>query len=395
MKILIVDDNVIRAKSIKKFLISEKSIPDDNIKIRYNSSSALSLMRRERFDVLILDVVLPYLDEEASCLNSYKLLENIANNPKFKKPRKIIGITAHISDIGSFKEKFDSYCFSLIEASNDNPAWKGNIMSAINYEIESEISRSIDGEQIICITVHGIRTKGHWQQTLKHLVNSRVGKVQHENFKFGRFDLISFFIPFLRLWVVNRFKRDLENIISNNQSKKIFIFSHSFGTYVAIKAIEKIKNINGIQNIHKIILSGSVLKSNHDLDKVLRKTDAKIINDCGNNDLILSLSEMFIPNTGMAGRTGFHGLNNEIFSNRYFQGGHSHYFEEDSKFMDNYWIPLFADSEHVDIIDNRKENDTFNEIIDFISEIIGKFKEIIYVSLLFYLAYLIFITYFS
>jgi hypothetical protein len=55
----------------------------------------------------------------------------------------------------------------------------------------------------------------------------------------------------------------------------------------------------------------------------------------GLDDKILFLSEALVPNTGMAGRIGFYGLNNNRFVNRYFKGGHSHYFEEMKNFMEN------------------------------------------------------------
>jgi CheY-like chemotaxis protein len=390
LKVLIADDNEKRAVSIKNLLIAEKSIQKEDILIRDCSSAALSLMRRQHFDILILDVVLPYLDEDASCQNSYDLLESITKNASYKKPRKIIGITAHIDDIHTFKEEFDAYCFALIEASNNNPTWKGRIISSINYEIESEISRSVDDEDIICLSIHGIRTNGGWQQGLKRLIHSKVGEIQYENFKFGKFDVVSFFIPFFRHWVVARFGKDLEKIIDDNPNKKIYIFSHSFGTYVAVKAIENLIKRKSITNISKIVLSGSVLKSNYNFDKILKQTNAKIVNDCGDRDLILVLSELFVPNTGMAGRTGFHGLNNNSFANRFFVGGHSHYFTDKSKFMENHWIPLFSDYTDIEVIDQRPESNYINDLIDMVSSFLGKFKELIYCSIFTYYIYSLF-----
>lgn len=72
-------------------------------------------------------------------------------------------------------------------------------------------------------------------------------------------------------------------------------------------------------NIKMLVLSGSVLPSNYDFHKIMTLTDMKLINDCGCDDRILLLSEGLVPNTGMAGRVGFYGLNNARFVNRFLK----------------------------------------------------------------------------
>lgn len=386
LKYIIVDDSKTRRDKITH-LLSESF--GDNISILEcnNTSNARNALRNNQFDVLILDVVLPILDETPDKRNGLNLLNEIRESKKLYKPRKIIGITSHFSDIESFRNEFEKSCFSVIEASYRNQNWRNKIIDSINYQINSDISNNISESEIICLSVHGIRTTGYWQEKLEDSFSSNIKNIDFEIFKYGYFNIISFFIPFLRYKVINRFKKDLE--LLNKKNKPIYIFCHSFGTYIVIKAIEGVLKNDISLNIKQIILCGSVLKSHHNFADILEKTDVRIINDCGQNDLILLLSEIFVPNTGMAGRVGFYGLNNKRFVNRFFIGGHSLYFK-DADFIKKYWLPTFSNNENIRIIDQRNKSSTSFVLISILNSIIStiaKFKEPIYIIIIFYLFY--------
>ena len=116
-------------------------------------------------------------------------------------------------------------------------------------------------------------------------------------------------------------------------------------------------------------------------------TDMKLINDCGCDDRILLLSEGLVPNTGMAGRVGFYGINNARFVNRFFKGGHSHYFDEGSGFMEKYWLPLFYGDYNIEVIDQRCDSIVTSGIIEKFTSGLGKVKGIIYLTALFFCFY--------
>lgn len=383
MKVLIVDDNKVRNDEIARFLVDDVGISQDGLHQCFNTQDAKSLLRNITFDYLILDVVLPKRDETPNARYGLALLNDIKKRPTIKKPQKILGITAHVEDIEDFRKQFESHCEVIIEASHRNSTWKSSIRDSFSFEFSKMMSKFTSEKSIKCITVHGIRTRGDWQQKLKKIVNENVDTVSFQTYKYGYFTIIAFMLPFMRWYQIFKFKETLRKI-AKESDHKIMIFAHSFGTYIVVKAIESLLKEGEKLDIDKIILSGSVLCSSHNFSRIMQQTNATIINDCGFNDNVLLLSEGFVPNTGMAGKVGFYGLNNERFVNRYFKGGHSHYFEEPSKFIEKFWMPLFTSSENIELIDEREDNVFIFGIVDKLFSLLGKFKELIYISLIFY-----------
>ncbi|MCS6191177.1 hypothetical protein [Shewanella baltica] len=392
MKVLLVDDDKVRCEQLKSLLLSRVPLIEEDLYIRHCSQDAKQLMRNISFDFLILDVVLPRRNSESSSVSArfgLQLLDDIKKRPNIRKPRKVVGITANVEDIDSFRQEFEHHCEVVIEASNANRQWKLKIIDAIKFELTKMISLHTSKKEIICLSVHGIRTRGAWQQDLKRLIESNVNTVQFENYKYGYFAILSFLIPFLRWVQVRKFKGALFEL--SKKDAELYIFCHSFGTYIVMNAIDKLIE-NGVNlNIGKIVLAGSVLKSSYDFSNILNSTNAIIVNDCGCNDNILLLSELFVPNTGMAGRIGFFGLNNSRFSNRFFQGGHSHYFSSDSNFMESNWIPLFFGDLAVEVFDRREDSVIRSEVVEKLCSFLGKLKEIIYISFFSYILYFYFI----
>lgn len=392
MKILIVDDNSIRKNEIKELLMYNIGLSENDIFLAENTQTAKAMLRNICFDFLILDVVLPKRDEPPRAQFGLNLLNEIKNRPAIKKPGKIVGITAHFDDIEIFRRQFDQHCEVLIEASTRNKGWKGILLKAIEFESTRRVSNYTNENKILCITVHGIRTKGSWQEKLKKIVESKVNTVEFHSYKYGYFTVISFFIPFLRSIKLKHFAKELISIRDrNNENKEMMFFCHSFGTYIVVKGINDYLLKRGEKlNIKLIVLAGSVLPSNFDFKMILDKTNARVVNDCGSDDRILFLSEALVPNTGMAGRIGFYGLNNNRFVNRYFKGGHSHYFEQNDHFMEKYWLPLIGNPESIDIIDNREDDSLVKIFIEKCMSMYGKVKELIYLMVLISVLYFLF-----
>ncbi|WP_073970219.1 response regulator [Serratia ficaria] len=391
MKVLIVDDNKTRQGEIKDLLSTNFGLTDNEIYCAENTQTAKGLLRTVCFDFLILDVVLPKRDESPRAKFGLQLLNDIKNRPAIKKPGKIVGITAHFDDIEIFRKEFDEHCEVLIEASIRNKAWKGSLIKAVEFESTRRVSSYTSGKDILCITVHGIRTYGAWQERLKKVVESKVDTIEFQSYKYGYFTVISFFVPFLRRVKLKHFAEQLKDIRDRSPEKKEFMFfSHSFGTYIVVKALNDfLLKKNEDFNVGLIVLAGTVLPSAFDFKLILDKTNARIVNDCGSDDRILFLSKALVPNTGMAGRVGFYGLNNNRFVNRFFRGGHSHYFESDN-FMEKHWLPLIGNPSSIEIVDNRNKESVSNVVVEKSISLLGKFKEIIYVIGLVCLAYTFF-----
>lgn len=372
MNFIIVDDNLQRANEISSLII--ENFNSDCCDVFTNVTTARNKLKRKQYDCLILDVILPNLDEIPSSKNGLDFLNLITSHKNYKKPNRIIGITSKKDDISHFRNDFDKCCFTIIEANNTNVLWKKSILDAIKYDFESKLSRSIVSKEIICLSIHGIRTNGVWQQELDRLISDHLPNIENHIFKYGYFNTLLFLVPFFRKKVIDIFVKDVGRLIQNNPDKDVYVFSHSFGTYISIFGLDALVKENNISNLKKIVLSGSVLKSNYDFSNLIDATNVTIVNDCGSSDNILLMSEAIVPQTGMAGRIGFYGLNNNRMVNRFFSGGHSLYFKRDN-FMEKYWLPLFIDSQDVKIIDERIKNQPkfiLNSLLGDLCSFIGR-----------------------
>ncbi len=383
MKILIVDDDNARAKKIQQLIDSNIGSSSCEVTLADCYDEAKNLIRKEYFDVLVLDVILPKrVHETPEVKIGYQLLDEIIRRNGFHRPERIIGITANNDDIESYREKFLGYCFSVIEANPNNFGWEEALVDAIYYSIESGKNRKQQPESIV-ITVHGIRTYGKWQDRLRKIVCNQYGNLEFHTYRYGYFAIPSFFLPMVRDWEVSKFTNRLRQIIEKKPGKRIKIFSHSFGTYIAVRSIESLAQSGFHVPLDLMVLSGSVLKRNYDWNPVLNLTKTKIVNECGTSDYVLWLSEAFVPLTGMAGRVGFTGFSNSHFINRYHTGGHSLYFDGD-EFMSKNWLPLLNPNNDIEELDCRKSEPSI--IIDGILQnlviSIGKIKWIIYTSVI-------------
>lgn len=213
-------------------------------------------------------------------------------------------------------------------------------------------------EPTLVITVHGIRTFGHWQDRFGKLVRDAHGNAIIESFRYGYFSLISFIIPPLRWMFVTRFTNELNYAAQRHPKHRIILVGHSFGTHIIAWSLHRLVSKNKCPKISTVILAGSVLRSSFPWNSLLASgTVGRVINDCGINDVVLILSQFFVLLTGMAGRIGFIGMAGTHFTNRFFRGGHSLYFEKlkspDDEFMRTYWLPLIDPSNLVEIVDQR------------------------------------------
>lgn len=379
MKILIVDDDKNRNQSIANYLVETDCAQIDEIFQTTNSDEAKQMLRAQYFDALLLDVVLPKRDGESpSRSNSYELLDQLHRRSIFKKPGKIIGLTSHTSDLGEFRDGFGEFCTCVLEAAPRSNTWKPIIEQTLKYTIGSQLTRATEERSLSLLTVHGIRTFGEWQTRLKRLVSSQTGNIDFQTYRYGYFPVLAFLIPYLRNREVNRFKQHLKSLIEDTPDRDIVIFSHSFGTYIVAQALKKIEADGNRPPVRMLVMSGSVLRARFDWSFSKSFGNFRIVNDCGTSDFILWLSDAFAPLLGKAGKTGFHGFNNEKFLNRFFNGGHDLYFQGDD-FMKRYWLPLLDLDRPVTEVDQRKSNLLMDEVLEKFIGGCSMVKELVYI----------------
>ncbi len=203
----------------------------------------------------------------------------------------------------------------------------------------------------LVITVHGIRTYGAWQDRLEQAVSSHPDgptTVDFQHFRYGYFSALAFMIPLLRWLTVRRFRRVLVRLAAKEKWDRIDIVAHSFGTHLASWGIYGLKPSRR-PHIHTLILAGSVLKATFPWHELVGSSVGRVVNECGQKDNVLIVNQIFVLFTGAAGRFGFAGATSSELCNRYYDFGHSGYFEDqgdgDDDFLKNRWLPLLTRDE--------------------------------------------------
>ncbi|MVV48945.1 DNA-binding response regulator [Pseudomonas sp. PB120] len=375
IKILIVDDNIKRTQLICKE-IETRGLSRVSVTV-CDSADAARLELHALYDLMILDVLLPKKsDGVPQAIHSLKLLEDIYNpNKRYLKPNLTIGLTAELKDIGEYKEKFEHRFAVVIPASMNSIDWLTKIMVCVDSVLGQEqkiISSSTDK---LLITIHGIRTYGKWQQTLKEAINKYSREFEPVEMKYGFFDLISFSIPYLRDRKADKIARRLIGVLNKNPEKSIYIVAHSYGTYILSRALS-MNEFDG--KIRRIILCGSPLQHGANIDHIVNKSDVTI-NECGTSDCVLIVARSLLIGMGDAGRVGFSRENGRDFINRYHPGGHSLYFVESEHptFYEKYWVPLLT-TDAEPIHSDCRENFVGEDLLDLTVKILSLIKPVVY-----------------
>src|SRR6266566_2814956 len=233
----------------------------------------------------------------------------------------------------------------------------------------------------LIVTVHGIRTYGQWSDRLTSLIKNAEPKAEIVNYAYGYFSFFAFLVPPLRWLATKRFKRALQQELERENWERVDIVAHSFGTHLASYALQSLARSRPIQ-IHTLILAGSVLRSTFRWDGLIPRSVGRLCNECGVRDYALVASQLFVFLTGMAGRSGFTGALSSRFRNRYFDFGHSGYFEGDD-FMRKYWVPLLVNDLDIPPVDQRPPLTAFRGICNVMLNNAQPLKRSGYFGLLF------------
>ncbi|MEL6643314.1 MAG: hypothetical protein AAFQ79_05210 [Pseudomonadota bacterium] len=133
IKVLIVDDHPTRYKPVTDELATIGVVRSD---IRFVSSSneALEELAANRFDLLILDILIPaWPDQEADQVNSADLLFAIQSQNGIQKPDYIVGITADLNAADESLQEFERNTWTVIQYSPTDDAWVGKIVNCVKY----------------------------------------------------------------------------------------------------------------------------------------------------------------------------------------------------------------------------------------------------------------------
>lgn len=184
----------------------------------------------------------------------------------------------------------------------------------------------------VVLLIHGIQTDGAWHQ----LVQKEVGSLSHTNVIGLGYDVVSplqLALPF-RGTPVDKIKQDIRDAQRQERSAKFVVIAHSFGSYILSRILP---NATDIQ-FEKIILCGCIIPINFQWGLYTRgMTPKSVINDVGTKDFYPVMATFTTIGYGSSGRKGFQ---NPHVKDRYFDYGHSDFFEPKYKHIETYWKPF-------------------------------------------------------
>lgn len=211
----------------------------------------------------------------------------------------------------------------------------------------------------IIFAVHGVRTFGDWHKQLRKLVLSKknpifpaTDTVEFVSYDYGYFGFPQFFSAKRKREAVDAWTDILLECSSDIESAQIHIFAHSFGTYLVLNSLLSNELPEKIF-VRNVVFAGSALPPDAFSNSfaLLKNRVGRLVNDCGIRDSAL-LATLLVLGTGMAGRVGLHGPKGSVLQNRFFDYGHSSYFDlpfDDPKsHFHKYWRPILLNNSEQD-----------------------------------------------
>ncbi|GHE78370.1 histidine kinase [Thalassotalea profundi] len=143
MKILIVDDEAPRYSVLIKSLV-DMGIERSNICISVSSSDARDKLEQTKFDLLILDLLIPlWPEDEPHEKNSEDLLTELNVSDELNKPSKIIGITADKSGLTGTVEKFEHETWHVVQYEASCSDWVKKIQNCVQYLNDNPVEENV------------------------------------------------------------------------------------------------------------------------------------------------------------------------------------------------------------------------------------------------------------
>lgn len=136
MKILIVDDVARRYERLIPILESN-GVNRSHINIVSNTIDARSRLENEKYDLLILDILVPLRSETESDYNHSVDLIREMDTDAYLTPTHIVGITADIEAAKKVSSIFEEKLWCLISYSAANDSWMNQIINCVKHIIKS------------------------------------------------------------------------------------------------------------------------------------------------------------------------------------------------------------------------------------------------------------------
>ena len=139
-RILVVEDDTNKLRNICKILESINGVTEDLIDHEVDGKSAKSKLRKNHYDLLIVDIAIPsFKSGQVELDGGINLVEEILNRPLYKIPSNIIGLTALTEIFEKAKDRFNSNILSVIRYSDSDNEWETKLYGGVSNWVKTKV----------------------------------------------------------------------------------------------------------------------------------------------------------------------------------------------------------------------------------------------------------------
>lgn len=170
--ILIVDDDAEKAARVRSLCESVLSGYSVNVEHTGTVNAALAHMRRQQYDLLVLDLNLPVRERESPRADAgLRILNAVSNGSRVIPPRHIVGLSAYDAVIESSQSTFSDGLWSLLRYDATTREWERGVAAKLLYLAKTDQSRSDYRTDLAIVTaLHKVELEavldlpGPWEQ---------------------------------------------------------------------------------------------------------------------------------------------------------------------------------------------------------------------------------------
>ena len=134
MKVLLVDDGGRKFVALRNFLSARADMTSVELSTVENGHAARRAIRNDRFDLLILDVLLPWrAGGEPSNQGSLNLLDSITSDQGLLPPRQVVGLSADPQAAADVAPIFSANTWTVLHYDETSSGWMEAIGASILY----------------------------------------------------------------------------------------------------------------------------------------------------------------------------------------------------------------------------------------------------------------------
>ena len=225
----------------------------------------------------------------------------------------------------------------------------------VDSMLDAKLSGIQDNPQAtVVFLIHGIQTDGAWH----NLVEKELSTLPHTNVEGLGYNFVSglqLASP-VRNTPIQKIAQSIREAKSLEPNAQFMVIAHSFGSYILSRILAKYTDMR----FRRIILCGCIVPTSYPWGLYTKEMEKRsILNDVGTRDFYPVLATFSSFGYGSSGRKGFQA---PLVKDRYFDYGHSDFFEPQNNHVAQYWKPFIANGDIVESAWDQKKPKLKNTI---------------------------------